>query len=70
MMTFISQNLIEAFTKFKAEELKQNVRSNLESAMSKMLFLPFLRCSVAQVNSEKMAFSNVISCLKLPCQSK
>lgn len=61
MMTFLSQNLLDAFTKFKAEELMQNVRSNLESSVSKMLFLPFLRYSVAQVHSETMVFANVIS---------
>lgn len=61
MMTFLSQNLLDAFTKFKAEELMQNVRSNLESSVSKMLFLPFLRCSVAQVHSETIVFANVIS---------
>lgn len=35
MMTFISQNLLDAFIKLKAEELMQNVRSNLESSISK-----------------------------------
>lgn len=57
---FISQTLLDACINFKAEELIQNVRSNLESSISKMLFLPFLRCSVAQVRSERMVFAKVI----------
>lgn len=61
MMTFIFQNLLDAFINFKAEELIQNVRSNSESSISKMLFLPFLRCSGAQVHSEKIVFVNIIS---------
>lgn len=61
MMTFIPQNLLDAFIKFKAEELMENVRSNLESSISKMLFLSFLRCSVAQVHSERMVFANASS---------
>lgn len=35
-MTSLSQNLLFAFTKSKAEELIQNVKSNLENSVSKM----------------------------------
>lgn len=48
MMTFLSQNLLDAFRKSKAEELMQNVRSNLESSVSKMLFYHF--SDVLQLN--------------------